>query len=44
MVLHNGDLSKGGELTDDRGLRIVWTDDVGIAGAVSSSRYLPLGS
>ena len=43
MVLRSGDLSRGGELTDDRGLRIVWTDDVGLAEAVSGLEVFALG-
>ena len=33
----------GGELTDDGGLRVIWTDDVGLAEAVSGLEVLALG-
>lgn len=43
MDLRDGDeigISRGVELTDDRSLRVVWTDDVGLAKAVSGLEVL----
>lgn len=40
---HEIGISMGGELTDDRGLRVVWTDDVGLAEAVSGLEVLANG-
>ena len=42
MITKSGILM-GGELTDDRGLRVVWTDDVGLAEAVSGLEVLANG-
>src|SRR5258706_9342307 len=44
--LRKGDevgVSKGGELTNDSGLRVVWTDDVGLSEAVPGLEVLANG-
>ena len=40
---HEIGISMGGELTDDRGLRVVWTDDIGLTEAVSGLKVLADG-